>query len=517
MGDKQTQAVIFNFKEQRRLEKNLQMLKIEEAYAISLINLNNKVLKIGYKRLKDRVSKTKSHLTNDQINEMKKLEESGEIKEKVIKMESEIRISAAEKRLKLWSDKKARSVTPRVQIERFRPEQGSSRRSSMSMGTHSMNSTLDIKNIKEVKAMRRQSVDIRDSLDAAKVAFKEMDKKLSKSQTSLKVPNCNDKVDENTHPKRKVDIKTDAFMSPVTEEPMKRRKSVVEIRIPSKTDTHGSLIAHDDASQFDKESRPILKHPADLPNSRPVSIMKPANMLNSGRSSAVPFATRNASIRPQTGGLHPQSSKSFNKKRPSTSLIRASRDKSNMTSRLSQLITRTPFSSHDTDQKDKKGTLETPFRSIREGTMTAFDERSIDKDVGEEVYKEIKKELLRKEAVSSLHIEDKIDDFFDKVDEYLHGKATDHTDEIKMPVPIFSKAAREEKKSVPKRNRMRRRKLEFAIHGNKSSDDRLQEAWKDVNKCRYLRVPEAAIDLTGIQTLASEQLKLFEALRHGNY
>lgn len=47
--------------------------------------------------------------------------------------------------------------------------------------------------------------------------------------------------------------------------------------------------------------------------------------------------------------------------------------------------------------------------------------------------------------------------------------------------------------------------------------DRTEEVWKDVNKCRYLRVPEELIDLTGIQTLASDQLKLFEMLRRGEF
>ena len=482
MGDKQTQAVICNFKEQSRLEKALQMLKIEEAYALSLINLDSKVLKIGYKRLKDRVAKTKSHLSNDQINEMKVLEENGEIKEKIIKMESEIRIAAAEKRLKLWSDKKANSVTPRAQTAKSRLEAGESRTSSSPTGSNSLHSTMDMKNIKAVQDMRRKSIDIRDSIDAMEAAFKQMDKEVARSATHFplrQVSNSSNKfnADETDKPRRKTRVKTDAFMR-TADEPVKRQKSIEFRTLNAEKDE--SLTTADETLQFDKESRPILKHSAASSEPKPAATIKPADMATVEKNPAVPVVSKSATIRPQTGHPSLRSRKSFLKKRPATSLINASRDRSH-DRRLSQLITRTPFSSHDLGQVEKKSVFDTPFRSIREGTLTAHDKKTIDKDMGEEIYKAIKKEFLRKEAATSLHTENKIDTFFEKVDEYIHekDKSKDRVHEIKIPVPIFSKAARDDRKSSPRRNHLRRRELELAIH-NDVTNERLHEVIKSL-------------------------------------
>ena len=472
MGDKQTQAVICNFKEQSRLEKALAMLKIEEAYALSLINLDSKVLKIGYKRLKDRVGKTKSHLTNDQINEMKVLEENGEIKEKTIKMESEIRIAAAEKRLKLWSDKKANSVTPRAQTAKARLETEESRRSYSPAGSNSLNSTMEMKHqIKAVHDMRRKSIDIRGSIDAMEAAFKQTDKESARSQTHTPqrhVSINSNNADESAKLGRKSHVKTNAFMR-TADEPVKRQKSL-EFRKPAeeKIEPPSPKIAND-TMQFDKESVPILKHGADSSRHKHVANLKPTDE----RNPAVPVMNKSGSIRPQTGHPSLRSKTAFVKKRPATSLINASRDRSNDKRRLSQMITRTPFSSHDLDQDEKKSAFDCPFRSIREGTLTAHDEKTIDKDMGEEIHKAIKKEFIRKEAATSLHIEDKIDTFFERVDEYVNGEGRSSVNEVKIHVPVFRKAGRDERKSPPRRNNLRRCELEQAIR-NKATNKILQ-------------------------------------------
>ena len=523
MADKQTQAVIFNFKEQRRLEKTLQSLKIEEAYAISLINLDNKVLKIGYKRLKDRVSKTKSHLTNDQINEMKQLEEEGKITEKVIKMESENRIAAAEKRLKLWSAKKTKTTTPRSVRAQTAPEcrakqTHDSRRSSSSMGAQSRHSTLDLKSVKE---MRRKSIDLRDSMESLQAGFKQTDKRLAQMHKSLPITNIYDNADGNVSPKRKADIRTDAFMNCPRTDQTKRRKSV-DIRTPEE------MKSLEDSMQFDKESRPILKQVLDVPNTEPktVSIKRVTDVTNSDKNPAIPVVSKpDRTTRPQSGSFVTPKTRpaNLNKKRPTSSvpLANTAKEKAmNNIRRASKLLsggkTSTPFSSHDLDPKQTKSALDSPFRSIREGTMTAFDDHTIDKDHGDELHKEMKKGLLLKEIASSLQLEDKIDNFFEKVDDYIEPKEPELAD-IVIPVSIFKKDTKEEKKPGPKRNQLRRRELELALHGNVTENDRTEEVWKDVNKCRYLRVPEELIDLTGIQTLASDQLKLFEMLRRGEY
>ena len=528
MSDKQTQAVIFNFKEQRRLEKAIQALKIEEAYAVSLINLDGKVLKIGYKRLKDRVAKTKSHLTPDQINEMKKLEEEGKVPERVVKMESEVRIAAAEKRLKLWSAKKANPGTPRLvraqtarELRTRQLEDCKSTCSSVGTGTHSGRASVDAKGIRN---MRRKSLNIRESLEAAEAAIKISNKK---HKQTMSVTSNSDTADDSSKQKRKVDIQTDAFMS-APNEPHKRRKSV-DIRTPE--EMNGINESFTNASQFDKESRPILKPTTDSHVNAPdaASLKRIPEVINHERNPAVPIVTKDITARPQSEGIQATrvTLDHLSKKRPFTSVpIKGNDLKEKSLSndrRFSKLLsegkTRTPFSSHDVDQETSKSAFDTPFRSIRDGPMSTFENQAIGKDHGDDLYREMKKGLILNEVANSLNIEDKIDAFFEKMDEYIsenNNSPVEQIDGIKMPVPIFNTDTKGNKKAKPERNRLRRRELEQTLHGNKGNES-TQQVWKDVNKCRYLRVPEELIDLTGIQTLASDQMKLFEMLRRGEY
>ena len=72
--------------------------------------------------------------------------------------------------------------------------------------------------------------------------------------------------------------------------------------------------------------------------------------------------------------------------------------------------------------------------------------------------------------------------------------------------------AEETLKKQPRRNNLRRRQLESTLNFGQNSE-RKEEVWKDVNKCRYLRVPEEMIDLSGIVTLAKDQMKLFDCMK----
>lgn len=52
---KEIQAMIFNLKEQRILQKTMQTLDLEENYSMKLIGLGNRQVKIGHKRMKNKV------------------------------------------------------------------------------------------------------------------------------------------------------------------------------------------------------------------------------------------------------------------------------------------------------------------------------------------------------------------------------------------------------------------------------------------------------------------------------
>ncbi|KAL4227581.1 hypothetical protein ACF0H5_013024 [Mactra antiquata] len=113
-SDRETRAIFLNFKEIRNLERNVQSLDGEKSYYVSLINLDQKIVKVHYKRLKDKVSKIKSHLSQDEIHELKNLDDAGSLptRPKSSRLDSSLKIEAAERRLKLMP--RAKSATPRL-------------------------------------------------------------------------------------------------------------------------------------------------------------------------------------------------------------------------------------------------------------------------------------------------------------------------------------------------------------------------------------------------------------------
>ncbi|XP_070541725.1 uncharacterized protein [Ptychodera flava] len=66
----ETSAVTTNQREDKMLEKRHQKLGIEKTYSVKLMEINERMLKIRFKKLKDRVSKIKSHLSHDEIAEI---------------------------------------------------------------------------------------------------------------------------------------------------------------------------------------------------------------------------------------------------------------------------------------------------------------------------------------------------------------------------------------------------------------------------------------------------------------
>lgn len=78
--DKEMAAVTYNMKEDRCLEKSMQTLNLERSYSMKLLQLDHRIVKVNYKRLKDKVSRIRSYLSVEEINEMKQLEAEGKIK-----------------------------------------------------------------------------------------------------------------------------------------------------------------------------------------------------------------------------------------------------------------------------------------------------------------------------------------------------------------------------------------------------------------------------------------------------
>ncbi|XP_077863183.1 uncharacterized protein LOC144346041 [Saccoglossus kowalevskii] len=64
---KETAAVTTNLREAKMLCKQYQALGLEQHYSLKLLDIDQRVIRVQFKRLKDRVSKIKSHLTHDEI------------------------------------------------------------------------------------------------------------------------------------------------------------------------------------------------------------------------------------------------------------------------------------------------------------------------------------------------------------------------------------------------------------------------------------------------------------------
>lgn len=117
-SSKELTAVIVNLKEARILDKAVQTLSLEESYAAKLLDLNSKMVKFNYRRLKNNVSKIRTNLRSEDIIAMKSLELDGKFKAehpRICSSSSATKIAAAHKRLNLNTYRRAQSATPRIQ------------------------------------------------------------------------------------------------------------------------------------------------------------------------------------------------------------------------------------------------------------------------------------------------------------------------------------------------------------------------------------------------------------------
>lgn len=102
-SDRDFMAIVVNLKEQRCLQKCLQTINMEQTYATKILDLDHRILKIYFKRLKEKVSRIRSNLSAEEILNLKKLETEGRLKASYIPVasNSSLKIAAAYRRLKL--------------------------------------------------------------------------------------------------------------------------------------------------------------------------------------------------------------------------------------------------------------------------------------------------------------------------------------------------------------------------------------------------------------------------------
>ena len=217
----------------------------------------------------------------------------------------------------------------------------------------------------------------------------------------------------------------------------------------------------------------------------------------------------------------------FNEKqpgRPSTSAgLAVEREKSHVSFRTTSGSGQyTPYSSHSVADKDTSVRHPTDRRS---SFITTVDD-AIENNLGGDLFEDRRHELINEEQLFYNALQRKKKRFLDSVDDYLKDNppAEFHI----QPFWAVENIAREEISTDEEAdeplhashlpaNVRRQLKRQFEIERTFTTEEEYRkkgnDLWKDMNKTRYLRLPDDRLDLSGVVTLAKDQMKLYELLR----
>ncbi|CAG5130933.1 unnamed protein product [Candidula unifasciata] len=403
---KEVSAVMCNQKEQRVLEKCLQTLHLEQTYAVKLLEIDNREMKVHYKKLKDKVSKIKSFLPIEDISRFRELDMKGRFKPayECVVLSSAVKIAEASRRLKLNSHRGkngrcTQSALPRISVSRD--------------NSH-------------IKTNSRES----DS-----------------GQRSKSVMGLSTEISHETHSSQQEKPSTVQFYS----------------------------VQDDNLLGFEKST------PVDLQTTQETPIV----FELSKRSQSAENGGHN--LRAQSGHIH----------------------------------THSPFSSHVAAAKDARDGLRTaPAQTNIARRLSQVSNYSIDSNLGENLYEERRLGLLEEEALRAAALQQKTRKFLHEVEEYLQVKPR-----LPSSKSVTGNSTQEStlgKPSTRGYNRHQKFNRKSRLSEPNSSSTYLHEQkykehalslWTGLNKCRYLRVPDEMLDLSGINTLAKDQMQMFEVLR----
>lgn len=183
-----------------------------------------------------------------------------------------------------------------------------------------------------------------------------------------------------------------------------------------------------------------------------------------------------------------------------------------------------PFSSHEAAEKEANGVLPVP-KSARETkhTSVAADD-SIENNLGTDLFEERRLELLQEEQLFYTNLNKRKNDFISNIDAYLLENPPVKFDiPFTQAIPIIEATRQlengtnsdgdEEDASGRFRRRLRRYDQSRTFTSEEAYRERDAELWKDMNKTRYLRVADDQLDLSGVVTLAKDQMKLYKLLK----
>lgn len=410
-SDKEVAAVTFNMKEQRCLEKSLQTLTLEKTYSLKLLDLDHRIIKVNYRRLKDKVSRIKSNLSADEISDLRQLEADGKLRPAYnsVNISGALKIAAASRRLKFQRPlrDRASSAHPRL------------------TGRH-------------------------EGHNHAPPSLPGLCR--SNSVTGVFI---------------------DAPASDVT-----RRRMSVDV----------------------------------IPNN---DKLRPLSAFTIGQSNVHERNGDGLKKRPATSSCVGFDKAKLNVSRPTTGVS---------CNGISNGHTHSPFSSHSQAEKDARApSASLSRRPSRESKSMYPSDDSIDSNLGDDLYEERRQELLEEELARTEELELRKEEFLQNINDYLRRTNPPEQEEdvtlakaesLKSLIVSERVASAKNGKRLTKRRQM---KVDFdqtpTFLPEADYRRRLFNLWADMNRCRYLRVPEELIDLSGIQTLAKDQMLLFEVLR----
>ena len=182
----------------------------------------------------------------------------------------------------------------------------------------------------------------------------------------------------------------------------------------------------------------------------------------------------------------------------------------------------TPYSSHSVADKDTSVSYPTERRS---SFITTVDD-AIENNLGGDLFEDRRQELISEEHLFYNRLQRKKKRFLDSVDDYL--KDNPPAEFNIEPFMAVESIARDELSACEEAeeplhashlpaNVRRQLKRQFEIERTFTTEEEYRQKgndlWKDMNKTRYLRLPDDRLDLSGVVTLAKDQMKLYELLR----
>ncbi len=457
-GSKEVDAVKHNLKESEILKKAIQSLELEKTYAAHLHNLDQRQVHLSRLRLHRRVSKIRSHLDQSEISEFRLLDRKGKLGSGLssIRVKSAAGISATTKRLGLQSAISSGKT----------PETGH--------GT-------PCDDVQNAGRRQRNQQWRRHSLPTVTV------------------------YDSSSN----VDRATSANHVPTSTVTADRAGSG-----RSSSSTSGSASSAD-SSESETPSTPVITIIHGLTKER---------LIPSEDGKGVGSSVKNS-----CNGLTRSTASSGNKALQRHTHSSTWRNRSRVTDRAAKphipgAVRRVNYSSHRSNPEDAfpdeaqganaYGFLSSPDRSCHEAVAVAEQRRAA---------------MLEHMAVAGDDLEKRRKSFLARTADWIHSNPG-FVSKSRDVVDILAALTRMEpaERSVEPGNKSRHRSM-FIQHlgrhtaltkGKVSEMSREEEyqlhmnqAWRDINKCRYLRIPEDRIDLSGVNTLAADQYRLYQVLK----